>query len=47
MLYLKRIDIEIKQNIQPSLSNEIKKEKKKYVFTLYGFLNKQHLFDMF
>lgn len=46
MLYLKRIDIEIEQNIQSSLSNEIKKEKK-YVFTLYGFLNKQHLFDMF
>lgn len=28
MLYLKRIDIEIEQNIQFSLSNEITKEKK-------------------
>lgn len=46
MLYLKRIDIEIEQNIQSSLSNEITKEKK-YAFTLHGFLKKQHLFDMF
>lgn len=33
MLYLKRIDIEIKQNIQSSLSNEITKEKKVRFYT--------------
>lgn len=42
MLYLKKIDIEIEQNIQSSLSNEITKEKK-YAFTLHGFLKKRYV----